>query len=269
MPRIIILCWNILPCDLLDYDFLPNSAGLDGVLPQNDFLLKHREQIKQALAKYYAKQDDDALALLEKIPYRSPYRCLLLALKALIAVSQNNDVQKAQNYLRQIPQSSMLFQMAQLIQAMLTPARSLSALTSVQIDALLDLKNIDKQRKALFKKISALPSCDHPQVIMLLIRHHDLFPEGVIKKLACPLLVDNLQKIQDYERAFGPLSAEKKAHLHALAASRGGNIEQTISAWKAYLSLLKAEKRETPVLKLKQAFRDAIYCQNNRKNIDA
>ena len=43
---------------------LPNSAGLDGALPQNDFLLKHREQIKQALAKYYAKQDDDALALL-------------------------------------------------------------------------------------------------------------------------------------------------------------------------------------------------------------
>ncbi|MDP4027969.1 MAG: tetratricopeptide repeat protein [Gallionella sp.] len=209
-------------------------------LPADSALLRHRSLVLGALAAYHRGDFAAMGEQLQAIPFRSPYRDLKPALKALALLT--TDAEAAQAAIARLPSTGPFERLAAVLRAAVLPDGGwLAALRDLNEDGrhlVLDIKGCPDALRPLLLELSKLG--DTPAAASLLdtlLRHRRAVPEdkfiGLYHRLM-PHLGRRLPKNPDYAR----LPTEKKTHITALAGELLGELEDAEDDWKKLAELL-------------------------------
>lgn len=219
---------------------MPDNA-LSG-LPADSALLRHRTFVLGALAAYH-RGDFAALGeQLQAIPFRSPYRDLKPALKALALLQ--TDAEAAQAAIARLPPGGPFERLAAMLRAAVLPGDGwLAALRGLDEDSrqlVLDIKGCPDTLRPLLLELAKLG--DTPAAVPLLdtlLRYRRAVPEdkftGLYHRLM-PHLGRRLLKNPDYAK----LPIENMRHILALAGELLGRLEDAEADWIKMAELLDA-----------------------------
>lgn len=209
-------------------------------LPADSALLRHRSLVLGALAAYHRGDFAAMGEQLQAIPFRSPYRDLKPALKALALLS--TDAEAAQAAIARLPSGGPFGRLAAVLRAAVLPDGGwLAALRDLNEDGrhlVLDIKGCPDALRPLLLELSKLG--DTPAATSLLdtlLRHRRAVPEdkftGLYHRLM-PYLGRRLPKNPDYAR----LPTEKNLHITALAGELIGGRRDAEDDWRKLAEIL-------------------------------
>ncbi|MBI5438397.1 MAG: hypothetical protein HY936_05550 [Nitrosomonadales bacterium] len=215
-------------------------------LPTDGALLRHRAPVLEALAAYHR---GDFVALgeqLQMIPFRSPYRDLKPALKALALLQ--TDAEAAQAAIARLPSDGPFERLMAVLRAAVLPEgewlAALRGLDEGGRQMVLDIKGCPDTLRPLLLELAKLG--DAPAAIPLidlLLRYRRAMPEdkfiGLYHRLL-PHLGRRLLKNPDYAK----LPIENMKHILALAGELLGELEDAGTDWRAMAELLGARPEQ-------------------------
>ncbi len=226
------------------------------VLPEDSSLRLHYSHASRALRAYSLKQDSDALASLQNIPFRSPYKNFRLALKGMIAFHSRPD--EAVALFEKIDHNSPFFHMTLPYRHLLpennehseketlSPSdrrivRSLVGLDAKTIRFLDSLKNHGKTPSSLYQYLVTSGKCLGSQRL---------------RKICYRLLPHAPGKFQDFLRRFGGIRDRFEARrLQALAMEIEDEYFAVAEAWEAACKELILKNDPADSLKIAMLYR--------------
>ncbi|HHD63701.1 MAG TPA: hypothetical protein ENK96_04905, partial [Desulfobulbaceae bacterium] len=232
------------------------SADILTAFPDDSALLMHFPHADRALRAYSLKQDADALASLQHIPFRSPYRNFRLALKGMIVFHSRPD--EAVSLFEKINHDSPFFRITlpyrQLLpgtnertnQKTFSPfdrkiIQSLTGLNGKTIILLDSLRRCGKTPSSLYQCLVTSGKC---------LGHKKL------RKICYHLLPHAPEKFSDFLRRFGGIRDRFEAcRLQALAMEIEAEYAGVAEAWEDACKELIQKKNPADNLKIALLYR--------------
>jgi tetratricopeptide (TPR) repeat protein len=204
-------------------------------------LMRHRPAVLAALSAYH-RGDFAALdEQLQTIPFRSPYKDLKPALKALALL--HTDPSAAPAAIARLPADGPFERLIAVLRGAVTP-NWLGALCDLNEDSrhlLLDIKGYPDTLRPLLLELSKLGETPAATALYeLLLRHRRLIPEDKFKNLFRRLMPHLGQR--EFDGAdFARLPEEEKVHIVALLGEMKGGFEAAEPNWIKMANFLSAQ----------------------------
>jgi cellulose synthase operon protein C len=172
--------------------------------------------------------------LLSRIPLRSPFRALRLILKSLITAP--DDQARARQLLDGIPPDSpftsfRLAVEAALPQAPTEPASGLGPSSKAQLVFAVEVKGGSSAMSQTLAQLLKAERNGPGALLSFLINQARAFPADEVKSACLNLLPHALDRLRQFESAFGPLSEFDRNRVMALAAEAENRWERAEQCW--------------------------------------
>lgn len=239
-----------LPAEMMN-ELAMHLAGAVLVAPESDltsipptsFLLQHRVLILAAWAAY---QRGDFAAMeeqLQAIPFRSPYRDLKLALKALVLLETHSE--QAQSAIARLPAGGPFERVVAVARAAALPeSRWIGAMYDLDDESrqwVLDIKGCpDALRPLLLELFKLGRSPAAVSLFDLLLRHRRVLTDPIAAQFCQRVLPHAPARLNIYNKALGKLPEEKQTHIQALAAELQRDYRTARQHWGRMAKKLSA-----------------------------
>ena len=195
-------------------------------------------------------------SLLGRIPLRSPFAPLRLILKALITASGN--AEKGRALLAMIPADSMFAGPRAAAEAVLADRRELAecwpGLRPTQQQFVSHIRGLPQGSAALLSQLLDAERRGPSSLFNFLIRRPSPFPEADIRAACLNLLPAVPDRLHEFQRRFGALSALDYNRILALAAEANNDWEEVAHHW--WLAIAALDREDGSDARLGQA---AVY----------
>jgi tetratricopeptide (TPR) repeat protein len=213
-------------------------------LPADSALLRHRPSVLAALAAYHRGDFAVMEEQLQYIPFRSPYRDLKPALKALALLQ--TDAVAAQAAIARLPSNGPFERLVAVLRTSVLP-NWLAALRDLDDDSrhlVLDIKGSPDTLRPLLLELAKLGETPAATALFdLLLRHRRVIPEDKFNNLFYRLM-PHLGQRQFNSADFARLPEEKKVHILALAGDLKGVLDVAESNWIRMADFLSARPEQ-------------------------
>lgn len=181
-------------------------------------------------------------SLLGRISLRSRFRPVRLLLKALLDGPQ--EAERSRRLLEAIPPGSAFFSLREAAETVLSGERGVDAdlwlrLTPVQRRFVAETRGLPAAATEFLARSDEAARGGPGTLFNFLIRQNDL-PQAEIRSACLNLLPQAPDRIQQFEKAFGPLSPPERERIQALAAEAGGDWARAERFWRNAASSVQA-----------------------------
>ena len=197
---------------------------------------EHAATAQQSLTAWIeGKPPQEIDQLLSRIPLRSPFRALRLILKSLI--SAPDDPARARQLLDGIPPDSPFTSFRLAVEAALPqapddPVTGLSPSSKAQLVFAVEVKGVSSTMSQTLSQLIKAERNGPGALLSFLISQARDLPADVVKSACLNLLPHALDRLRQFESAFGPLSEFEKNRVMALAAEAGNRWERAEQCWR-------------------------------------
>jgi cellulose synthase operon protein C len=197
---------------------------------------EHAAAAQQSLTAWIeGKPPQEIDQLLSRIPLRSPFRALRLILKSLI--SAPDDPARARQLLDGIPPDSPFTSFRLAVEAALPqapddPVTGLSPSSKAQLVFAVEVKGVSSTMSQTLAQLIKAERNGPGALLSFLISQARDFPADGVKSACLNLLPHALDRLRQFESAFGPLSEFEKNRVMALAAEAGNRWERAEQCWR-------------------------------------
>ncbi|MBF0472031.1 MAG: hypothetical protein HQL48_11750, partial [Gammaproteobacteria bacterium] len=205
--------------------------------------LAQLEAAEALLEAYCQGASEEALREpLRQISYQSPYRLLVLLIKALLK-REAGDEAALEQILQRLGRGSPFARVAQLLQGreQLIASSGVRVIKKGQEPFFDAVSGVDGQIFSLLSRLQALTGKSHGLFELMLRHHHLIGTEYVRQQLFrwLPLLGD--EKRYRYEEVLGSLTEDEDEHYHALLFEEDHDLLFASEHWEAFASELDEE----------------------------
>jgi len=221
---------------------LAGKESILDALPEDFSLVAHASFAVEALNAYCSKEDERAIQQLKKIPSRSPYRNLTLALKGLLLISA--DVPAALRIFVKIPPESPFYAIVASFVAYSKTDKplgvTLAEINPTELKLLVAARGFDERRVACLIDLVKAQNNPQKQIALLGSQRKEL---GILwARQACrallPLAPD---RTKIYEKYFGRMTGRELYRLQALTYEHHLDLELAVDMWKRVIASLQKE----------------------------
>jgi tetratricopeptide (TPR) repeat protein len=213
-----------------------------GLAPEDPVVVDYPAAI--AAVQAYCRGDDAALeAQLQRIPFRSPYRDLRQALKAL-SLQERGDPRGALQLLDRVPATSPFAALRTAARAAMGsgPARyrQLQQLSPEARRFAAALQGGSSVQLAVGQELMQLGETPEPEgLLRFLLRHRQTLGDAYVQKAAMSILVVHSAGRHAYAKAFGALSPFHSSRIEALRAEKKQDPYTFYESWMKVVRLLE------------------------------
>jgi tetratricopeptide (TPR) repeat protein len=217
-------------------------------LPEDAPLRVQFQTAQDALRRYCEKEDAAALALLQKIPFRSPYKNFRLALNGMILFHTSAD--EAQPFFSRVDEQSPFFRLI-VPYLHLSKKQHITALQGIEKKMVQVLEGLESKKR---KFIMSLPGHDKSPhgLLLYLLSAGSCLPPAQHRNLCHRFLPHVPECLKNFQRKFDPITDEfELLRIEALALEIEEAYPYAVKIWSAACDLLV--KRNNPADNLKIA----------------
>ena len=206
--------------------------------------LELAQAAREALAAWVnGAMGEEIDRLLNRISLRSAFRPLRLLLKTLTGGTQ--DAGRTKRLLETIPPGSPFFPLRQAVEAAVVGERVLDAdgwarLTPPQQAFVAETRGLPAEA-AQFLARSSEAARRGPGALFAFLLQQSGLPQADVRSACLNLLPQIPDRVQQFEKSFGPLSKVEQHRVQALAAEARGDWEKAERSWRAVAAAIAGE----------------------------
>lgn len=234
--------------------------------------IEHAIAARQILAAWTeGKPHADIDQLLSRIPLRSPFKALRLIVKALITAP--DDPERARGLLNAIPPDSVFASLRLAVDAALPgePAERLAAWnrsSPIQQSFILEISALPNAASQSLAQLVKAERNGPASLLSFLLRHADAYPPDDVKHACLNLLPSIPDRMQQFEKTFGPLSGFEKHRVLALSAEGRSDWRSAEQYWLAAAQIVALSQQQDEKLAAAVIYRHLADLVSGRQHED-
>ncbi|OGT43631.1 MAG: hypothetical protein A3F13_06735 [Gammaproteobacteria bacterium RIFCSPHIGHO2_12_FULL_40_19] len=232
--------------DTLEEMFAAISLGekneWSDLFPDDSLIKKHLPIAKQALQSWSDNNNQAMESSLSLLSYRSPYKYLKLLLKSCVHL-KNNATTDAVSMIQKIPDTSVFYTTMQTAKcALSTPLELINTLpdySPIEFNFVSAVRRFSDDQKRYLDKMRHIikQHPTHKVMFDFIVNAQPWMQKSDARRLSYQLLPAGTQLIKPFEKSFGPLSVEEKAHIKTLSSVNKNNSDPA-NHWLEYAKML-------------------------------